>query len=664
LGGLAVSDIFISYKKEDRPIVERFVKGLLAAGKEVWWDNALTPNEAWDAMIERQIAAARVVIVLWSPRSIQSDWVRSEAHYAQDHHKIVPVMIEKCSIPLAFMLRQAVDLTDGKFGPSNPNWTKLLEWIDAVESGDIDAIPEAARPADAAAAAVPIKAISGERWLGPASRPRLLATLGGVALFAAFAFFFFGGSMGFARDAHPDVYVDPIIAAKSGEIPVDFAQAVNDEIAAQLNAASRVTPLDSDGKRHADSYQMSGNVRMANGKLTLFAKIFAPGIEAPVLSPRIEVPKDGRQAAAKYLGGSAATILRCIATASDSSGSEILILPEKAIRPWAQFCEAWINGGSDFSKVTAQLELVVKAAPDFANGWATLAEYRGIDGSKAGAVKAREAFERALAIDPDNAKATMLKALDVFGLGTNEPLRNFAEFDRLATKANDTRPSDCGCEAKLYRDALILTGRLDDALPLINRIIANDPGATWTMASKAYVLDGLKRTSEAKRAVDDLSQAWPGSMESYAASLNHALVTGDWAAAKDLVLKIDVFPGQAQAPALIDAIRSGNRTAIDQAVAPMIAGLDQVDSVSRPMVLLIAAAGKDRELAGGFVKAADKYGAWGLNNAWTPTLKGTRSQPEFVALVRKYNLPAYWKQTGHRPDICKSANDEPVCKLI
>jgi hypothetical protein len=53
-----------------------------------------------------------------------------------------------------------------------------------------------------------------------------------------------------------------------------------------------------------------------------------------------------------------------------------------------------------------------------------------------------------------------------------------------------------------------------------------------------------------------------------------------------------------------------------------------------------------------------------LNNAWTPTLKGTRSQPEFVALVRKYNLPAYWKQTGHRPDICKSANDEPVCKLI
>ncbi|HVH49713.1 MAG TPA: TIR domain-containing protein [Sphingomicrobium sp.] len=660
-----MSDIFVSYKKEDRATVERFVTALRAAGKEVWWDDALTPNEAWDAMIEKQIAAARVVIVLWSTRSIHSDWVRSEAHYAQDHHKIVPVMIEKCSIPLAFMLRQAVDLTDGKFGPGNPNWTKLLEWIDAVESGDVDAIPEGvAAPNVTAAAAVPLKAATGERWLGPASRPRLAAILATVAVVAAVFLFFLRGSLGFAQGAHPDVYVDPIVASKSGDIPADFAQSVNDEITAQLNSASRVTPLDSDGKRHIDAYQMSGNVRMANGKMTMFAKIFAPGIQAPVLSPRIEVPEDGVQAASKYLGGSAATILRCIATASDSSGSDILILPEKAIRPWAQFCESWINGGADFSKVTAQLEMVVKAAPDFANGWATLSEYRGIDATPASAVKAREAYERALEIDPDNPKATMLKALDVFGLQTNEPLRNFAEFERLATKANNTRPSDCGCEAKLYRDALILTGRFDAALPLLNRIIANDPGATYTMLLRAYVLDGLGRTSEAKRAVDDLNRAWPGSREGLSAGLTHALATGDWATAKKLAPKVDVFPGQAQAPALLDAIQAGNRAAIDGAVAPMIAGLDQIDSVSFPMIGLIAAAGKDRELAGGFAKAAAKYGAWGLTKAWAPQLKGARAQPEFIAVVKKYNLPAYWKQSGHRPDICLGQNDEPVCKLI
>ena len=95
---------------------------------------------------------------------------------------------------------------------------------------------------------------------------------------------------------HPDVYVDPIAVTKSADIPADFSNAVKDEITTQLNAASRITPLEGDGKRHDDAYQMSGNVRNANGKLTMFAKIFAPGIAAPVLSPRIEVPEVDRSA--------------------------------------------------------------------------------------------------------------------------------------------------------------------------------------------------------------------------------------------------------------------------------------------------------------------------------------------------------------------------------
>jgi tetratricopeptide (TPR) repeat protein len=661
---LAVSDIFVSYKKEDRPIVERFVTALLAAGKEVWWDNALTPNEAWDAMIERQIAAARVVIVLWSPRSIQSDWVRSEAHYAQDHHKIVPVMIESCSIPLAFMLRQAVDLTDGKFGPGNPNWAKLLEWIDAVESGNVDAIPESSPPAVAAAAAVPIKAASGERWLGPAARPRLVAMLAGVAILAALAIFLMRGTLGFAQGAAPDVYVDPIVVAKSGDIPADFSQAVNDEITAQLNAASRVTPLASDGKRHSDAYQMSGNVRRVNGKLAMFAKIFAPGLAAPVLSPRIEVPEGGEAAAAKYLGANAASILRCIATASDSSGSEILVLPEAAIRPWAQYCQNWILRSADISTVTAQLELVVKAAPNFANGWATLSEYRGIELKEGTLGPTREAYEKALALDPDNPKATMLKALDVLGLQSTGPLRNFEEFARLAEKANNARSSDCGCEAKLYRDVLLLTGRFSDSLPYINRIIANDPSANFTMRLKEYVLNGLGRTSEAKPAVDELTEQWPGSPPAHAAAFGHAFATRDWTSAKALAPKLSPFPGHDRAQALIDALQTGNRAAMEIAVAPMVAGLGQVDSVNPQMLSLVAATGHDKELADSFAKAVGKYGAWGLGLAWVPELKLARARPEFIALVKKLNLPAYWRQAGQRPDICKDGKDEPVCKLI
>ncbi|HET7709672.1 MAG TPA: tetratricopeptide repeat protein, partial [Sphingomicrobium sp.] len=576
----------------------------------------------------------------------------------------VPVLVDHCSIPLAFMLRQAVDLTDGRFDQSNPNWTKLLAWIDAVQAGNVDAIPAAAPPAIAAAAAVPIKAASGDRWLGPATKPRLVAMVAGVVILAALAIFLMRGTIGFAEGATPDVYVDPVLVAKSGDIPDDFSQAVSDEITAQLNAASRVTPLPSDGKRHADAYQMSGNVRKVNGKLSMFAKIFAPGLAAPVLSPRIEVPEGGEAAAAKYLGSSAASILRCIATASDSSGSEILVLPEAAIRPWAQFCQNWILRGADVSTVTAQLELVVKAAPNFANGWATLAEYRGIDATKATIGPTREAYEKALALDPDNPKGTMLKALDVFGLQTAEPLRNFEQFERLAEKANKARSSDCGCEAKLYRDVLLLTGRFSEALPYINRIIANDPSATFTMRLREYVLNGLGRTSEAKPAVDELTEAWPGSPDAHAAAFGHAFATRDWAMAKTLAPKLSAFPGHDQSAALIDAIQSGNRAAMEAAVAPMVAGLRQVDSVNRPMLSLIAATGHDKELADSFAQAVDKYGAWGLSMAWAPELKATRARPEFIALVKKMNLPAYWRQPGHRPDICQGGSGEPLCSLI
>ena len=277
--------------------------------------------------------------------------------------------------------------------------------------------------------------------------------LGGIVALAAIVAFAFRGAIGFGRELKPDVYVNPIAVAQGPWIPADFSQAVSDEITTQLNAASRVTPLEGDGKRHNDAYQMSGNVRSANGKLTMFAKIFVPGIAAPIISPRIEVPANGQAAAAKYLGVNAASLLSCIATASDLSGSEIVVLPEAAMRPWAQYCQNWVLRGADISTMTGQLELVVKAAPDFANGWATLAEYRGIDvGSEADAGPVRQAYEKALAIDPDNPKATMLKALDVIGLQTNVSLRNLAEFERLATKANKARPSDCGCEAKMYRD--------------------------------------------------------------------------------------------------------------------------------------------------------------------------------------------------------------------
>jgi formylglycine-generating enzyme required for sulfatase activity len=126
---MGMADVFISYKKEDFQLAERVIAALRAEGFSVWWDDSLTPKSAWDAELEREIAAAATVVVLWTPRSVVSEWVRTEAHYGHDRGKLVPVMLENCTIPLAFLLRQFINLTQWQGARDDRNWRKLLTWV-------------------------------------------------------------------------------------------------------------------------------------------------------------------------------------------------------------------------------------------------------------------------------------------------------------------------------------------------------------------------------------------------------------------------------------------------------------------------------------------------------------------------------------------------------
>jgi len=124
-----VADVFVSYKKEDAKVAAELVARLQTEGMSVWWDESLTPRQSWDATIEENISAASTVVVLWSPRSVKSDWVRREAHYGQDRGRLIPVIVEPCTVPLAFSLNQTVDLAGWAGERDNKQWRKLLTWI-------------------------------------------------------------------------------------------------------------------------------------------------------------------------------------------------------------------------------------------------------------------------------------------------------------------------------------------------------------------------------------------------------------------------------------------------------------------------------------------------------------------------------------------------------
>jgi TIR domain-containing protein len=121
-----MGDIFISYAHEDRPAAERVAAALKRHGWAVWWDPDIAPGDVWDELIERKLAAASCVVVLWSGTSVHKQWVKAEASEAQARGILVPVLIEDVKPPLAFCQIQAAHLADWRGEREHCGFQQLL----------------------------------------------------------------------------------------------------------------------------------------------------------------------------------------------------------------------------------------------------------------------------------------------------------------------------------------------------------------------------------------------------------------------------------------------------------------------------------------------------------------------------------------------------------
>lgn len=177
------SDIFISYARPDQGVAAALAQILTARGHSVWWDQALRSGETYDAAIETALRAARVVIVLWSPASVQSRWVRSEASVALQQDTLLSVMIAPCQRPVLVELVHTLDL-GGWAGAADdarlaPLLAEVAQRLNAVPVAAVT--PPPARPVrpdrrwllagGAAALAVPAGWLGWQRWAGPAADP-------------------------------------------------------------------------------------------------------------------------------------------------------------------------------------------------------------------------------------------------------------------------------------------------------------------------------------------------------------------------------------------------------------------------------------------------------------------------------------------------------------
>ena len=102
--------IFLSYASSDRELASRFVEALRAKDCFVWWDRLIQVGNRWDTDIERELNSATCVVVLWTERSRESEWVLVEGSVALKRNLLFPVLVDDAELPLEFLRRQAAKL--------------------------------------------------------------------------------------------------------------------------------------------------------------------------------------------------------------------------------------------------------------------------------------------------------------------------------------------------------------------------------------------------------------------------------------------------------------------------------------------------------------------------------------------------------------------------
>jgi len=131
-----MADIFISYSRSDREVAKIFADAFTAQGWSVWWDPEILVGTQYDKAIEDELDRAKCVVVLWSKRSVESRWVRSEAAKAVERGALVPVRIDTdADVPLEFTKIQTADLPGWDGDRNEPTFAGLVRGIERIIGG-------------------------------------------------------------------------------------------------------------------------------------------------------------------------------------------------------------------------------------------------------------------------------------------------------------------------------------------------------------------------------------------------------------------------------------------------------------------------------------------------------------------------------------------------
>jgi len=125
-----LSDVFISYAREDRDRIQVIAEELSARQLEVWWDPKIRTGQEFRIEIAEALEKSHAVIVAWSKHSVASAFVCDEADEALKRNKLMPVLLDLVDIPYGHRQNQFANLSGWGGEKDDPAFRAFIDAVD------------------------------------------------------------------------------------------------------------------------------------------------------------------------------------------------------------------------------------------------------------------------------------------------------------------------------------------------------------------------------------------------------------------------------------------------------------------------------------------------------------------------------------------------------
>jgi adenylate cyclase len=627
-----VADIFVSYARADKLRVAPLVAALESQGWSVWWDPEITPGQEFDSQIAAALDAAKAVVVVWTPTSVDSRWVRGEAREAADRGVLAPVRFEAARLPIDFRALHTTDLDDWREDCSSRCFEDLARALKARIGGASPAAAAAAAPAAAARR-------------GPSICVLPFANMSG--------------------DAEQEYFADGI----SEDIITDLSKVSSLFVIARNTAFTfkgRSLEVPQVARQLSVSHVLEGSVRKAGARVRINAQLIDGASGGHLWAERWDRDLDDifalqDEICQAIVGALKLKLLPREKEAIGDRGGTSFEVYDKYLR--ARAAAVLARSATDLMGAVDLYREALALDPHFApalSGLALICFWFGM-------VAPAEARERVFAEVSTVLERGVLRDSDHWGAHLVRGFRQFRQAGRkdwLAAitaleKAWKSAPSVQVDLAELFATCLASVGRIRDAIAVMEAAREADPltGGTSNFLQMTYLMDGRDGDSQAEY---ERSLALPWLREPAEHSALFRIWNGGSVEDKRRQFQRYLDCQVIQIPGLSKCLEAIDRP--DAAAAALREAFDDPGNEDGARMAIIgwhAGLYGDVDLA---VKATRRgqleFDFPAKYMIWWPSLKSARQTADFKQLVRDLGVYDYWRASGNWGDFARPLGED------